>query len=199
MKTYKNIYQQIYNLSNLVIAWRKARERKTKKYYVLEFEKDLEKNLLFLHKELKNQTYSPKPLETFTLRDPKTRRISKSDFRDRIVHHAIVNVLEPIYEKIFIYDSCASRKNKGTLFALNRFKIFMRKVSKNNKKIKNNFYDKNYITGYCFKADIKHYFQEVDHEILLSIIKKKIADKSLLKLIEKIVANFEMKRERELI
>jgi len=89
-------------MKNLILAWKKARKGKTKKDYVLEFEKNLGDNLRALHYELKNQIYKSKPLKTFILRDPKTRKISKSDFRDRIVHHALVRVIEPIFERIFI-------------------------------------------------------------------------------------------------
>ena len=166
------IYPEIYNLSNLILAWRKARKGKTKKNYIIEFEKDTIKNLINLHEELKNQTYTPKPLKTFILRDPKTRKISKSDFRDRIIHHALVRIIEPIFDKTFIYDSCANRKGKGTLFALKRFEVFKRRVTNNLKS-----------EAFCLKADIKHYFQEVNHEILLNIIKRKIADEKVIELI----------------
>jgi len=178
MKTYKNIYSEIYNLSNLILAWRKARKGKTKKIYVREFEQDILGNLMNLQNELKNQTYEPKPLVSFILRDPKTRKISKSAFRDRIVHHALVRVIEPIFEKRFIYDSCANRKGKGNLFALKRFEIFQRKVT-------NNLTSK----GYCLKADIKHYFQEVNHEVLLDILERKIKDEKVILLIRGILNN----------
>jgi retron-type reverse transcriptase len=176
-------------MGNLILAWRKARKGKTKKDYVIKFEENLIKNLLNLHEELKNQTYFPKPLKTFILRDPKTRKISKATFRDRIVHHAIVNILEPIFEKVFIYDNCANRKGKGNLFALKRFDKFKKKVTKNGKCYRNKFEDLNSVFGYCLKADIKHYFQEVNHEILLDIIKRKVRDKKLLELIKKILDN----------
>ncbi|MFH1358651.1 MAG: reverse transcriptase domain-containing protein [archaeon] len=187
MKTYKNIYTQIYNISNLLFAWRKARKGKTKKPYVIEFEKDIIGNLFKIHKELKNQTYKPLPLETFILRDPKTRKISKADFRDRIVHHAIIRVLEPIFEPTFIYDSCANRKGKGNLFALKRFYQFSKKVSENGKT--KGIFNNNQIKGYCLKADIKHYFHEVDHESLLNIIKRKIFDKRVILLIKQVLNN----------
>ena len=172
------LYLQIISINNLILAWRKARKHKTKKDYVKEFEKDTLGNLLKLQKELVEQTYSPKPLVTFILRDPKTRKISKSAFRDRIIHHALVNVIEPIFDKTFIYDSCANRIGKGNLFALRRFDEFKRKVSKNN-------------TQKCFvlKADIKHYFAEVNHEVLLKIIQRKIKDEKTILLIEKILNN----------
>jgi RNA-directed DNA polymerase len=180
-KTYNNLYSQICNMSNLLLAYRKARKGKSKKPYVIEFERDTIGNLFKLQKELIEQTYSPKPLVTFILRDPKTRRISKSAFIDRIVHHALVRIIEPIFDKTFIYDSCANRKAKGNLFALKRFDYFKRKVT-------NNLHSE----AFCLKADIKHYFQEVNHERLLDIIKGKIKDKKVIWLIEKILKNHDL-------
>ena len=134
-------------------------------------------------------SYNPKPLKIFIVRDPKTRKIAKSAFRDRVIHHALVRVIDPIFDKIFIYDSCANRKGKGNLFALKRFDEFKRKVSSNGKIVQNKFNNNNYVKGYCFKADIKHYFQEVDHDVLINSIKKKIQDKDVLWLINKILKN----------
>jgi len=181
----KNLYPQIYNLSNLLCAWRKARKGKTKKQYVIEFEKDIIINLLQLQAELIDQIYKPKPLKTFILRDPKTRIISKSDFRDRVIHHAIVRIIEPIFDKSFIYDSCANRKKKGTLFAIKRFDIFKRKVTNSLK-----------CEAFCLKCDIRHYFKEVDHKILLSILKRKIKDKKTIWLIIQILKNQVNSRKR---
>ena len=186
-KTYKNIYSEIYSLKNLFFAEKEARKHKTKKDYVQKFEINFNFNLLNLYKELKNQTYQPVPLKTFILRDPKTRKISKSDFRDRVVHHALVRIIESIFDKSFIYDSCANRIRKGNLFALKRFDKFKRKVSHNGKT--NGWFNNNQVKGYCLKADIKHYFEEVNHEILFSIIKRKIKDEKTLWLINKILNN----------
>lgn len=186
MKTYNNLYNKITNINNLILAWKKARKGKAQKDYVIEFEKNLKDNLLNLQKELKDQTYRPKPLTTFILRDPKTRKISKSDFRDRIIHHAIVNIIEPIFDKTFIHDSCANRKGRGNLFAIKRFDKFKQKVSHNGKL--KSLLNNNQIEGYCLKADIKHYFEEVGHNILLTLIGRKIKDEQVLNLIEKIVA-----------
>lgn len=197
MKTYNNLYNQIISFENLILAWKKAREGKTKKFYVIDFEKEIFYQLMTLHYELKFQIYNPKQLVTFILRDPKTRKISKSHFRDRIVHHAICNILEPIFDKTFISDSCANRKGKGTLYAIKRFDKFLRKVSRNG--VTKGKFNKNQIKGYCFKADIKHYFQEINHNILIRIIEKKIADKKVINLIKKIIANFETQRERDII
>ncbi|HLD15689.1 MAG TPA: reverse transcriptase domain-containing protein [Candidatus Nanoarchaeia archaeon] len=189
MKTYKNLYKKIITFENLFFAWKKARKGKTKKDYVLEFDANLIDNLTLLQKELKDLTYKPKPLEGFVLRDPKTRKISKSDFRDRIVHHALCNIIEPLFDTSFINDSCANRKGKGNLFAIKRFDKFKRKVSKNGTKI-DNFFNNNFVKGYCLKADIRHYFDEVDHEILLSLISKKIKDRNVIDLISKIIKNY---------
>ncbi len=179
-------------MHNLANAWQNARKGKTKRLYVIEFEKDLRKNLLKLREELLNQTYEPKQLVTFILRDPKTRKISKSAFRDRIVHHAIVRVLEPIFDKTFIYDSCANRVGKGNLFSLKRFDKFARKVSRNGKI--NGRFNNNQIKGYCLKADIKHYFQEIDLNVLLEIIRKKITDEKIIWLVKQILQNVSINR-----
>jgi len=165
-------------MENLILAWRKARKGKTKKNYVIEFEKDLERNLSDLSFELKSLTYKPKELVNFILRDPKTRKISKSDFRDRIVHHAIILVIGYIFEKGFIYDSCANQIGKGNLFALNRLNRYMRKVT-------NNFTN----LAFCLKCDIKHYFEEVDHEIIISILRRKIKDENVIWLIRLVLYN----------
>jgi len=190
MKTYKNLYGQIYSKKNLILAYKKARKGKSKKNYVKDFEMELRANIKKLQNELENQTYKPNPLEIFILRDPKTRRISKADFRDRIVHHAIINILEPIFDKTFIYDSCANRKGKGNLFAVKRFDKFKRKVSKNGLILTNYFKDNNYISGFCLKCDIKHYFQEINHKILLNIIKRKIKDEKVIWLIKQVLDNY---------
>ena len=177
MKRRKNLYRKIYSLENLNTAFKRARLGKIKKSYVQKFEQNLEENLLKLQMELRTKTYKPKPLQTFVIRDPKTRKISKSDFRDRVIHHAICNILEPIFDKAFIHDSYANRKGKGNLKAVQQFNCFMHKVSNKT------------AGGYCLKADIKHYFQEVDHKILFKIIKKKVKDKRVVLLIKGILEN----------
>lgn len=178
----KNSYRELYSLDNLKLAFNKARKGKTLKLYVVEFENELEKNLLKLHHELITKTYKPRPLQTFILRDPKTRKISKSDFRDRVVHHAVCNIIESLFEKNFISDSFANRKGKGTFNAIERFEKFAVKVSNNHTK-----------TCYVFKADIRHYFETVDHFVLLSILERKIEDKEILWLIKVILSNYQTK------
>ena len=177
------MYNKICSKKNLILAWKKSRKGKTKKRYVKRFGNNLIQNIIKLNQELNNQIYFPCPLKQFILRDPKTRKISKSAFRDRIVHHALCNIISPLFEKNFIYDSHANQIGKGTIKATERFDKFKRKVSQNN-------------TKNCFvlKADIKHYFQEVNHEILLNLIKRKINCLKTLKLIKTII---ERERERD--
>ena len=180
MKTYKNLWRSLIGFDNLENAYWSARKHKSNNPKVIEFDKKWRLNLCILLRELRDKTYRPLPLRKFILRDPKTRTICVSDFRDRIVHHAIVNVLKPIFEPRFIFDSYASRLNKGTLPALKRFDKFKRKISRNNRRV-------------CFvlKADIKHYFQTVNHQVLLDIVGRKIKDKNVLWLIKIILGNYD--------
>ena len=128
METFIHLYSALCSYDNLYLAWRKARKRKTLKEYVLAFETNLEDNLKELQYELETFTYKPSPLTTFVIRDPKTRKISASHFRDRVVHHALCNVIEPILSKSFIHDSFANQKRKGTHLAVKRFEHFIKKV-----------------------------------------------------------------------
>jgi RNA-directed DNA polymerase len=183
-----NIYEKICSFDNLLLAYNKARKGKNKKWYVREFRKNLEINLTRLEAELIHMTYEPRPMKTFVIRDPKTRVISASNFNDRVVHHALCNVIEPIFEKSFIYDSYANRKGKGTHAALARFDSFKRKISHNGKLLPN-AKGNNQVYGYVLKADIRHYFDSVNHEILIQIINRKINDGKVIWLVRKILNN----------
>ena len=174
----EDIFPQICSYENLERAFTGARKGKTLKPYVIEFEEKIKDNLHSLQSELLFHTYKPRPLKTFILRDPKTRKISKSDFRDRVVHHAIFNVIEPLFESHFIFDSYANRKGKGTLKALERFEFFGKKVSQNYA-----------LNAYVLKADIRHYFETVNHDILLKVLRKIISDERTLWLIKIILEN----------
>ncbi len=174
-----DLWQELCSYKNLELAFKNARKHKTLRPSVQEFERDLHENLALLRTELLLHSYHPKPLETFILRDPKTRKISKSHFRDRVIHHALCNVIEPLLGKSFIYDSYANRKGKGTLKAIERFSSLQRKVSKNNN-----------TTAFVLKADIKHYFDNVDHAVLIQIIQRKIKDERVLWLIQRILGNY---------
>src|SRR3989344_3258555 len=175
----RNLLEVLCSEENLYFAFKKARKHKTLKTYVIKFERNLKENLLLLRRELLQKAYRPLPLERFIIRDPKTRKISNSDFRDRIIHHTLCNIIEPIFEKCFIHDSYANRKGKGTLNAIKRFEFFKRKASKNNSR-----------AAFVFKADISRYFDTVNHKLLLQAIKKRIKDKNILWLIKIILGNY---------
>ena len=180
------LWIELCSYENLELAYKKARKHKTKKEYVIEFERNLQENLSLLRIELLLHSYTPESLKTFIVRDPKTRKISKSAFRDRVVHHALCNIIEPIFEKQFIYDSYANRINKGTLKALQRFDYFKRKISVNGAKINNSYYT-NMVVGYVLKADIRHYFDAIDHEILIKAVRRTIRDENIIWLVGEIL------------
>ena len=160
---------------------------------MINFEKNLNKELNLLRGELLSLTYHPQAHKCFIICDPKTRTIHSSTFRDRLVHHALVNILEPIFEKRFIYDSYAGRKKKGALKAVQRFNKFKRKVSQNGRLVKK-AHTNNDNKDYALKADIKHYFEAVDHQVLIEIIQRKIKDEKVICLIKKILKNYKTKR-----
>ena len=113
-----------------------------------EFELNLEENLFKLQTELKKGSYKPGGYVSFYIHDPKKRLISAAPFRDRVVHHALVNLMEPIFERKFIYDTYANRKGKGTHKALDRSTKFMRRFK------------------YVLSMDIVQYFPSIDHKVL---------------------------------
>ncbi len=185
---YSNIYKEICSFRNLDLAYKKARKGKRNKKSVQDFEFDLERNLLQLKHELETGTYKPRPLKQFVIRDPKTRLISASDFRDRVVYHALCNIIQPIFEKTFIYDSHANQIKKGSSKAVERFDVFKKKVTDNGRLV-NKPLDNNMVVGYVLKADIKHFFDTVDHQVLMACIKRKIKDEKIIDLIQKILNN----------
>ncbi len=169
MKRVGNLYSRLISFENLYLAFKKAFKGSNKSKESLHFHFHLEKEIIQLIDELETKTYCPSPFYYFKIFDPKEREIAVAPFRDRVVHHAIVNVLEPIYEKRFIYDSYATRKGKGTHKAILRAQHFLRR------------------NQWFLKGDIKKYFYNVDNDILLYIIQRKIKDRDLLWLLEKII------------
>ena len=151
------------------MAAKKAQKGKRSKQDVAKFNFHLERELLRLQEELLNQTYRPGEYYEFYILEPKKRMISAAPYRDRVVHHALCNVIEPIFDKTFICDSYACRKGKGTHKAVERFTRFCRK------------------NEYVLKCDIKKYFPSIDHEILYDLICRKIADERVLWLIKLII------------
>lgn len=169
MKKHKNLFDQICSFENLLLAARKAQKGKRSKHHTARFNTELEKELVQLQRELLDGSYQPGHYHSFYIYDPKKRLISAAPYRDRVVHHAVCNIIEPIFEKAFIYDSYANRKGKGTHRAIQRYQEFCRK------------------NEYVLKCDIKKYFPSIDHEILKREIRGKISCNRSLQLIDKII------------
>jgi RNA-directed DNA polymerase len=159
----------IFSLENIHRHYLHCRRNKRNTVNALKFEYDLEENLLSLHEELEGQTYTPSRSVCFVLKQPKLREIFAADFRDRVVHHVLVDYLEKVWEPIFIYDSYACRKGKGTHRAVERLQAFMRKVSRNGTR-----------RAYFMHLDIRGFFLHINKEILYQIIAKRIRDETLL-------------------
>lgn len=177
MITYNNLWDKICSFQNLLLAAQKAQKGKRFQDNVGRFNFNLEAELLLLQNELQNQAYQPGLYRSFYIYEPKKRMISAAPYRDRVVHHALCNIIEPIFDKMFIYDSYANRKEKGTHKAVNRFTEFCRK------------------NKYVLKSDIKKYFPSIDHQILYDLIAKRITDKKCLWLIRLIIDSSNLQEE----
>ena len=123
---YRHLYPQVHDWENLLLAWRKAAKGKRGLAPAATFEMALAANLLVLQDELASKSYQPGGYTSFHIREPKRRLISAAPFRDRVVHHALCNVIEPLFERRFIHDSYANRKGKGSHAALDRCQAFAR-------------------------------------------------------------------------
>ena len=169
MKVYRDLYDQVSSFENLWLAERKAAKGKRGQPAAAAFEFNLEDELLRLQDELVAQTYQPGPYHSFYIRDPKHRLISAAPFRDRVVHHALCNVIEPIFERTFIGDSYANQVGKGTHRALDRAQAFARRYR------------------YVLQCDVEQFFPSVDLAILRGILARKIADPGVLWLADRIM------------
>ena len=177
-KTYKNLYSRITNFENLHAAYLKARRNKRFKPDVLEFSANLETNLVELQEELLSKVYRTGEYYVFEVYEPKKRVVAALPFRDRVVHHAICNVIEPIWEARFIHDSYACRVGKGTHAGADRVTEFLRRAKREWEEV------------YVLKLDIRGYFPSVDHDILLGLLEKRIACADTLRLIRGIIESW---------
>ncbi len=169
MKRYGNLWHQIIDWSNLLLAARYAQKGNRFRDNVLAFNYNLEPELFKLRSELKEKIYHPGAYKSFRIYDPKPRLISAAPYRDRVVHHALCNIIVPLIEKSFIHDSYANRVGYGSHRALERFIQFARS------------------SRYVLQCDIRKYFPSIDHEILKQIIRRKIKCKDTLWLIDTII------------
>lgn len=181
------MYDTITSYPSLLVAYYRARKCKRYKDTILRFGYYLESNLLRLQHELKSGYYQPSPYVCFTVHDPKTRQVSAPAFRDRVLQHALVATIEPLFEKSFIYDSYACRQKKGTHFGLRRFKKFLqaaRSIHGTNAPL------------YCLRMDVSKFFASISWDVLLPLIFKQVHCLRTQNLIEKILTNYQFFDEK---
>lgn len=173
MKRINNIYHKICSIENLQLADVKARKGKADQYGIKQHDKNQAANISALHSTMINKTYSTSPYTTFTIFEPKERIIFRLPyFPDRITHHAVMNVLEPVFTAMFTADTYSCIKKKGIHGAARAVK----------KALKDQVG-----TQYCLKLDIKKFYPSVDHEILKQLLRRKFKDVDLLWLLDGII------------
>lgn len=167
------MFAAICSWSNLLLAYRRAAKGKRARASVAAFEHRLEDNLMALRQSLESGTYCPGRYTNFLIHEPKRRLISAAPFRDRVVHHALCNVIEPLFERTFVSGSFANRKGKGTHRALARAQQLSRRH------------------GYVLQCDVKQCFPSIDHAVLRAIIATKIDDARVMALVDRVLASGE--------
>ncbi len=171
MRRAGGLFERIVDFRNLVAAARRAARGKRDRPSVARFEFYLERELIALQEQLTAGTYSPGTFFTFEVRDPKRRAICAAPFRDRVVHHAVCDVLEPVFERRAIADSYACRQGKGTHAAIARAQAFARRYP------------------FFVKCDVRRFFASVDHAVLRALLRRLFKEAPLLDLLNRIIAH----------
>lgn len=173
MKRYGDLYSKIIDIENLKLADQKARKGKMFTYGVRKFDKQKDENIKLLHKILAERRFCTSEYKTFTIYEPKEREIHQLPyFPDRIVHHAIMNVLEPVWCSLFISGTYSCIKGRGIHGAMRAVKKALRDVNG---------------TKYCLKIDVRKYYPSIDHGILKKVVRKKIKCNDTLNLLDEII------------
>lgn len=175
-------FPYLFSFQNLILAYYQCRKRKRLKSQASKFEFHLEKEIIDLEKSLKNYTYEPLPFSVFVITEPKIREVFAAEFRDRVIHHLLYDYLSPIFEKKFIFDSCACRKEKGTHRAVKRLSQFLRKITANNRK-----------SAFYLQVDIQNFFPSINHNILFNLIQRHVRNPDILWL-TKIIIDYDCTR-----
>ena len=182
----ENLFEQISRPVHLFKAWDEFKKGKGNKPDVLQFEQNLERNIFQLHRDLRDKTYVHEEYKGFFISDPKRRHIHKASVRDRVLHHAIFKALNPIFEPTFIATSFSCRIGKGTHKGVAAVEHMIRQESKNYTH-----------TCYALKCDVKKFFDSIDHEILLSMLARKIRSTNTMWLLQKVIGGYRSKSENE--
>lgn len=176
------MFDHIISLENLFKAWQEFKRGKTNKIEIQQFAFNLENNIFGLHDRLFKKTWKPDPYISFYVKDPKLRHIHKASVRDRVFNYALFKILYQIFDKRFIFDSYSCREGKGTHRGVLRLQSYIRKNSQNYTK-----------TSFALKCDVRKFFDNINHEILFNLIKKRIADPNVLSLIRMLLESFQTK------
>ena len=176
---FSHTYDDIISTDNLLAAWKEFLKGKRGKRDVREFQYRLADNVLALHAELKNKTYTHGGYYAFNISDPKPRNIHKALVRDRLLHHALYRKLYPFFDRTFGADSYSCRKRKGTHRAMKAFKRYANRVSRNNTK-----------TLWILKCDIRKFFASIDQRVLYETLRERISDPDVLWLIGRVTGSF---------
>jgi len=179
MRIYRNVFSQMIEPCALFLAWEKFRKGKRHRKDVARFDWELEQNIFELHRELSSKTYHHGAYSGFYITDPKQRHIHKATVRDRVVHHAVFQVLNPIFEPTFVANSFSCRVGKGTHKGVVAVERMSRKVSQN-------------YTRPCFvlKCDVRRFFDSIDHDVFLGILGRRIKDGDVMWLLDRIVRSY---------
>jgi hypothetical protein len=169
MRRAGGLWERVVALPNLLAAARRAARGKREQAGVARFICDLEPQCLALERALREGSYRPGAPTTFTILDPKERTISAAPFRDRVLHHALMAVLEPVFERRMTHESFACRRGKGTHAALAHARRLVRRF------------------GWFLKLDIAKCFESLDHEVILETVRRVVKDRRVLALLETIV------------
>ena len=164
-------FERLCSWNNLVLAWRKAAKGKRGAPSVARFEYRAEEEIGRIREELLDGNWGPGAYVHFTIKDPKTRIISAAPFADRVVHHALCNIIEPRFERLFVSGSFANRKGRGTHAAVDRLQALARRHR------------------YVLRADIIQHFAAIDHTVLLDILGRQIPEADVMALVRVIVAS----------
>lgn len=180
----RHTFKDIISVDNLLEAWKEFVRGKRSKKDVQKFSLHLMDNILFLHHDLASHTYEHGGYKAFNISDPKPRNIHKASVRDRLLHHALYRILYHFFDKTFIPDSYSCRIGKGTHRAMDRFRVFAYKESKNHTK-----------TVWVLKCDIRKFFASIDQVILTEMIGDYIPDRDIQWLISKVIGSFHSTRK----
>jgi len=180
MKRKGNLIQEIASFDNLLLAYYKAKKGKEQKPEIIEYAKNINENLKLLKSQIETGDISVGNYHYFTIYDPKERLICAASFSERVLHHAIMNVCHCYFEKYLIFDTYATRLNKGTYKALDRAKIFQKRFQ------------------WFLKFDIRKYFDSIRHNILKEMLNNKFKDEKLLFIFQKILNSYHTEQHKGL-